>query len=203
MVQADIMFNAKKSWDVYSTSWKAPPWQGLCDFQRVAVHELGHALGLDHEDSGVASIMTTMAGDITVPQQDDIAGVVALYGAGNNVTTPTGTTSPDTSDSPGGKSGCFIATAVYGSYHDPQVLVLRRFRDDCLLSNAIGRTFVALYYKASPPIARLIQEDGFLRTVIRWMLTPVIYGVKYPNLSLVLLLSTTGLSVILLKRIKP
>jgi hypothetical protein len=79
--QTDIVFNSNKSWNVYSTPWKAAPWSGVGDFQRVAVHELGHALGLGHEDGGVAAIMRSYVGDVTIPQQDDINGVAALYGA--------------------------------------------------------------------------------------------------------------------------
>jgi len=78
--QTDIVFNSNESWSVYSTPWQSSPWYGVNDFKRVAVHELGHALGLDHEDSGIQTIMRTYAGDIIIPQQDDINGVGVLYG---------------------------------------------------------------------------------------------------------------------------
>ena len=75
---------------------------------------------------------------------------------------------------------CFIATAVYGSYGDMHVRVLRRFRDQYLLPNAWGAAIVAVYYEYSPPIAAFIGEHDFLRTVIRWLLAPVVYSVQYP-----------------------
>lgn len=79
-IQTDIVFNNTLSWNVYSTSWQAPPWIGVNDFKRVAVHELGHVLSLNHENSGVPSIMRSYVGNITLPQQDDINGIGALYG---------------------------------------------------------------------------------------------------------------------------
>jgi chitodextrinase len=80
----------------------------------------------------------------------------------------------------GGSSGCFIATAAYGSYMHDDVKVLRDFRDEYLLTNSVGKKFVELYYEYSPPVANNIAEHGSLRVATRAMLTPVVYGIKYP-----------------------
>lgn len=49
-----------------------------------------------------------------------------------------------------GSGGCYIATAVYGSYDCPEVWVLRRYRDYTLAQNCFGRSFIRLYYAVSP-----------------------------------------------------
>ena len=68
------------------------------------------------------------------------------------------------------KSGCFIATAVYGSYDAPEVLVLRRFRDEKLLTSPYGRKFVNVYYHYSPPIADFLKTRPKLAGVVRKIL---------------------------------
>jgi Zn-dependent metalloprotease len=113
-------------------------------------------------------------------------------------------TSGDTSDTDGGIvvttsdgetytiSGCFIATAAYGSYMADDVKVLRQFRDSCLITNEPGRAFVRFYYRYSPPIANVIAKYSVLRLMTRIGLTPMVWSIKHPNdaLAVVLLIST-------------
>ena len=81
---------------------------------------------------------------------------------------------------PNGDS-CFIATAAYGSYLDPQVRILRQFRDEHLLPNAIGKSLVGFYYRHSPPIADYISERDMLKAFVRSGLALVIYSIQYPT----------------------
>ena len=55
-----------------------------------------------------------------------------------------------------GKStgGCYVATAVYGSYDCPQVWTLRRFRDYTLAETWYGRAFIRTYYAISPTLVK-------------------------------------------------
>jgi len=83
-----------------------------------------------------------------------------------------------TDGSSGGGGGCFIATAAYGSAFEPQVEILREFRDSCLMPTTPGRRFVALYYKYSPALAEVIAKHDILRVIARWYLAPLV-GTAY------------------------
>ncbi len=89
----------------------------------------------------------------------------------------------------GGGGGCFIATAAYGSYMSDEVMVLREFRDKYLLTNDYGKAFVKAYYKYSPPIADVIKENEFMKTVTRVFLTPVVMGIAYSYQSLTIFIA--------------
>lgn len=55
--------------------------------------------------------------------------------------------------------GCYIATAVYGSYDCPPVWTLRRFRDNTLAAAWPGRAFIRFYYAVSPSLIRLLGKN--------------------------------------------
>ena len=80
----------------------------------------------------------------------------------------------------GGESLCFIATAAYGSRLAPEVTLLRKFRDRCLMKNGLGRKLVDAYYRWSPPIAGYIEKHPALKPLVRWALGPVVQAIKYP-----------------------
>jgi len=65
---------------------------------------------------------------------------------------------------------CFIATAAYGTETASELDILRDFRDQVLLQNALGSRLVEAYYKVSPPVADFIARNDFLRAVVREVL---------------------------------
>lgn len=59
--------------------------------------------------------------------------------------------------------GCYIATAVYGSYDCPEVWTLRRFRDNILKRHYLGRVFVRFYYAVSPTCVKWFGKTKCFR----------------------------------------
>jgi hypothetical protein len=76
----------------------------------------------------------------------------------------------------GGSGGgsCFIATAAYGSPYGNYIDLLRAFRDEYLMTHPIGKKWVTLYYRYSPPMAGFIADHPAMRKGARIALYPLV-----------------------------
>ncbi len=78
LIDVGIVFNTAWPWDVHNGSGPN------VDFRRVATHELGHTLGLDHDNTFAALMNAFYSETIETPQTDDINGLRAIYGSRSN-----------------------------------------------------------------------------------------------------------------------
>ena len=56
----------------------------------------------------------------------------------------------------------------------PQVMVLRRFRDEVLSRTALGRWFIRTYYRFSPPIAEHLKDAKWINRLVRSILDKLV-----------------------------
>ena len=109
--EGDVIFNRRESWNSYRGNLR-----NALDLRRVALHEFGHVLGLDHPDESgqnVNAIMNSYITNADSLQTDDTNGAQAIYGAvsaGNRAPTVTVSCSPCTVES--GQTSDLRATAT-------------------------------------------------------------------------------------------
>jgi hypothetical protein len=127
--------------------------------EHTTINNDGQSVMLEVKDGGYGDSDGVANGVIVDP-----GGIAAVGGSSY---TATGSSS-------GGVSGCFIATAAFGSKFEKHVQLLRRFRDLYLMPFKTGRAFVKTYYRYSPPVAELIADHDILRAIVRWSLIPLI-----------------------------
>lgn len=95
----------------------------------------------------------------------------------------------------GSGGGCFIATAAYGSLLAPQVRLLRAFRDQYLVTHALGQAFVEWYYRTSPPLAEMVRQSTQMRAAVQAVLWPVVgtvWVIFHPEWGMVLVFGASA-----------
>jgi hypothetical protein len=104
-IAGDIQFNTGQTFNIGSTY----------DLFTVAVHEFGHALGLDHSTNSYAVMYSSYTNKKTGLYTDDISGIRAIYSGGNARSNDAyyGTATPNNS---------FANAANISSLIDPTVL---------------------------------------------------------------------------------
>ena len=120
--------------------------------------------------------------DGTGPWKPDSSGNPNKGVAAASQPTKTGFAAMDSYDrvptSKSSSGGCYIATAVYGSYDCPEVWVLRRFRDHSLARSVQGRLFIRLYYTVSPVFVRFFGNTAWFRRFWKGKLDKVVQELR-------------------------
>lgn len=67
-------------------------------------------------------------------------------------------------------SSCFVVSTCFSDHSHPTVLTFRRFRDEVLVRNRVGRAFIKHYYRFGPYAADWISDKPFFMSVCRKLL---------------------------------
>jgi hypothetical protein len=110
-IEKDVIFNSNRTWNSYRGGLRNSP----SDFRRVALHEFGHVLGLDHPDQAtppqtVTAVMNSTVSNVETLRSDDIAGARALYDIGNTNAPPSIAAQPQSRTVGVGESYTFSVT---------------------------------------------------------------------------------------------
>src|SRR5438874_3841332 len=165
IVEADILFNRNQQFDSYRGPLRfgTDGW-AIGDIRRVLIHELGHALGLDHPDQHgqhVDAIMNSVTSDRETLSTDDISGAQSLYAAPTATPTPTPTPTP----SPSGSHFANISTRMdVGAGNDVMIagFIVSGSQSKTVIVRALGPTLgsYGVANVLSDPMLELHDSSG-------------------------------------------
>jgi hypothetical protein len=70
-------------------------------------------------------------------------------------------------------SGCFVATAAYGSVLEPEVTTLRHARDRLRAGSPLFAAAADLYYRSGPAAAAVVENSQVARSLARRVIRPL------------------------------
>lgn len=76
------------------------------------------------------------------------------------------------------EKGCYVATAVYGSYDCPEVWTLRRYRDNTLAETWYGRAFIHTYYAISPTLVKWFGDTSWFKKLWKGKLDRIVKNLQ-------------------------
>ena len=146
-IAGDIDLNDQQNYNIGSTY----------DLETVAMHEIGHALGLDHTTVPGAVMWPYYSGTHTGLSNDDISGIQAIYGA----------RAPDVYNQGGASDNSFATAANITPLIDPSALTAQA--TDLDITSAGASEYYTLTAPAgSGPLQLSVQSNGLslLRPVV-------------------------------------
>lgn len=140
---------------------------GLAGLYVGHTYQIGKILVTEPNLDKAIDVLQTVYNSLRYNSEKDmlakkISEIQAKKSSSTSAMNNNGSTSSTTSSSSG---GCYVATAVYGSYDCPQVWTLRRYRDNVLASTWYGRAFVRTYYAVSPTLVKWFGHTEWFKNM--------------------------------------
>lgn len=181
LLEADVIFN--NLWDFDSYRGRLRDDQTI-DFRRVALHEFGHVLGLDHPDEAnpkqsVVAIMNANISGVDSLQPDDINGAKSIYDSG-----PGFLSSVSASNLANLSTRAFVGTGnnvVIGGFiiqgSQPATVIVRGIGNSLLalgIDDALSDPVIELHSSAGGTISESDDwvDDSWATTVASYHLDP-------------------------------